>query len=136
LAPSGYIPSQSVDLGSRSAYLPRAFFGVKAIPRWHWETSDDEHCLYFHGRYVASIGGVEGDYRIVYPRTIPVQTATTLESARKLAVNVALWTLPLDPATEAREDRANNKHRRERTFHWKPIVSTDGLQSFEFTQTD
>jgi hypothetical protein len=43
------------------------------------------------------------DFRIPYPRTYPVQGASTLEAARKLAMNVALWTLPpggIKPAAE------------------------------------
>jgi hypothetical protein len=42
---------------------------------------------------VTALRGDDGVYRIVHPVTIPVQTAPTLEAARKLALNAALWTL-------------------------------------------
>ena len=64
---------------------------------WNWDETiaEHEHWLYARGRVVAIVCGAEGDWKIRYPVTIPVQTATTLEAARKLAINVAFWTSPI-----------------------------------------
>jgi hypothetical protein len=63
---------------------------------WHWDETivEHEHWLYAQGRVVAIVCGAEGEWRIRYPATTPVQTATTLDAARKLAVRVAFWTWP------------------------------------------
>jgi hypothetical protein len=54
------------------------------------------------GEHVVTIVGKEGDYRIVERRLIPAQTATTLEAAKKLALNVALWTFGLNSRRKTR----------------------------------
>ena len=88
-----------------------AFFGDRSVRGWRWEASESEHRLLFHERHVATVSGAEGDWKITYPRTIPVQGAPTLEAARKKAVEVALWTLPLDPAAAKHIARTNRKYR-------------------------
>jgi hypothetical protein len=64
---------------------------------WHWDDTkvEGEHWLYAHNRVVAIASPSEGHWQIRYPKTFPVQTATTLEAARKLAVRVALWMWPI-----------------------------------------
>ena len=71
--------------------------GLRAIAGWHWDDSkvEGEHWLYAYDRVVAIVCGAEGDWKIRYPVMIPVQTATTLEAARKLAIHVAFWTWPI-----------------------------------------
>jgi hypothetical protein len=80
---------------SKLQTTPNAVFPLADGGDWRWEdhASDrwlDEHYLFLGGRHVATIIGKPGDYRVVYPDTIPVRTATTLEAARKAALNVAL----------------------------------------------
>ena len=69
----------------------------RSLAGWNWDETiaEHEHWLYARGRVVAIVCGAEGDWKIRYPVTIPVQTATTLEAARKLAINVAFWTSPI-----------------------------------------
>jgi hypothetical protein len=64
---------------------------------WHWDDTkvEGEHWLYAHNRVVAIASPSESHWQIRYPETFPVQTATTLEAARKLAPHVALWTWPI-----------------------------------------
>ena len=88
-----------------------SFFGEKGVRGWRWEASGDKHCLFLHDRHVATVSGAEGDWKITRPRTIPVQGASTLEAARKKAVEAALWTLPLDPATAKHIARTNRQYR-------------------------
>ena len=74
----------------------RALFSAsERVREWRWEALANEHRLFLHDGHVVTISGVEGDWRVTYPLTIPVQTATTLEAARKLAINVAFWTWPI-----------------------------------------
>jgi hypothetical protein len=103
--------SQSSEPDSKNPCGTEAFFGDKSVRDWRWETSNGEHHLFFHDRHAATVSGVEGNWKIVYPITIPVQGTPTLEAGRKLAVNVALWTLPLDGATAARLARTNRQYR-------------------------
>ena len=87
--------------------------GIRRAPGWHRDDTIcvDEHWLYAHGRVVAIVCGADGDWKIRYPVTFPMQTAATLEAARKKAVEVALWTLPLDPATAKHIARTNRQYR-------------------------
>jgi hypothetical protein len=92
------------------------FSELQTPPKWfYWEDHEsdrwlDEHYLFIRDRkrlrdrHVAIIVGKPGDYRVVDPVTIPVQTATPLEAARKLALNVALWVLPARKATKEQHD--------------------------------
>jgi len=69
----------------------------------------------------------EDDYRIPYPYTYPVQTATTLEAARKLALHVALWTWPiggLKPKPEPR-DKITEAEWLEREAHDAKLEAED-----------
>jgi hypothetical protein len=70
---------------------------IRRVPGWHWDATIcvDEHWLYAHGRVVAIVCCAEGDWKIRYPATFPEQTATTLEAARKKAIEAALWTWPI-----------------------------------------
>jgi hypothetical protein len=92
-----YPYSQTVKQDQRSAHFTGAFLGLRPMAGWHWDETivEHEHWLYAHGRVVAIVCGAEGDWKIRYPLTLPVQTATTLEAARKLAINVAFWTWPI-----------------------------------------
>jgi hypothetical protein len=67
------------------------------MPCWHWDDTrvEGEHWLYAHSRVVAIASPSEGHWQIRYPEPFPVQTATTLEAARKLALHVTLWTWPI-----------------------------------------
>lgn len=99
-----YTPTRDCNYGSESAHFTgvksavsgagAAYFGSKPMQGWHWDDSIalGEHWLYCRYRVVAIVAGTEGDWRIRYPEIFPVQTATTLEAARKLAIHVALWT--------------------------------------------
>jgi hypothetical protein len=83
-------------------------FGSTPMAGWHWDDAivSGEHWLFAYGRVVAIVCGTEGDWKIRYPETFPVQTAQTLEAARKLAINVTFWTWPvggIKPKPEPRE---------------------------------
>ena len=93
---SGYPGGQNVNLDSKSPIAKRALFcASERVRRGVGRTLANEHRLFRPMADVATISGVEGDWRVTYPLTIPVQTATTLEAARKLAINVAFWTWPI-----------------------------------------
>jgi hypothetical protein len=72
-------------------------FDSRPMPGWHWDDTkvEGEHWLYAHSRVVAIASPTEDHWQIRYPKTFPVQRATTLEAARKLAFHVALWTRPI-----------------------------------------
>ena len=80
---------------SKSPCKTGTFFRIGAGREWRWEALANEHRLFLRDGHVVTISGVEDDWRVTYPLTIPVQTATTLEAARKLAINVAFWTWPI-----------------------------------------
>ena len=92
-----YPHSPTCNYDPKSAHFTEAFFAIRRVPGWHWDATIcvDEHWLYAHGRVVAIVCGAEGDWKIRYPVTFPVQTATTLEAARKKAIEAALWTWPI-----------------------------------------
>jgi hypothetical protein len=106
-------PRPTCNYDPKSAHFTGAFLGIRRAPGWHWDDTIcvDEHWLYAHGRVVAIVCGADGDWKIRYPVTFPMQTAATLEAARKKAVEVALWTLPLDPATAKHIARTNRQYR-------------------------
>jgi hypothetical protein len=108
---SSWGSSQSIEPDSKNPCGTGAFFGDRSVQGWRWETSGAGHRLFFHDRHLATIEGVEGDWSITWPATIPVQGAATLEAARKKAIEVALWTLPIDPATAQRLARTNRRYR-------------------------
>lgn len=104
-----YDPRSAHFTGVKSAIdtgVP-ALFGSTPMRSWHWDDTivEHEHWLYAYGRVVAIVcspahplvvdAQAEGEWTIRYPVTFPVQTATTLGAARKLAINVALWTWPV-----------------------------------------
>jgi len=79
---------------------------------WCWESEKDwqEHRLIDRDGAVAARLWPVGDvWYLVKPKTIPVQRSTNLETAKRLAVSMALAALPLDPVTAARIDRENSK---------------------------
>ena len=92
-----YPHSPTCNYDPKSAHFTEAFFAIRRVPGWHWDATIcvDEHWLYAHGRVVAIVCCAEGDWKIRYPATFPVQTATTLEAARKKAIEAALWTWPI-----------------------------------------
>jgi hypothetical protein len=100
-----YTPTRDCDYGSKNAHFTggksaineRGHFDSRPMPGWHWNDTkvEGEHWLYAHSRVVAIASPTEGHWQIRYPKTYPVQTATTLEAARKLAFQTALWTWPI-----------------------------------------
>ena len=92
-----YPHSPTCNYDPKSAHFTEAFFAIRRVPGWHWDATIcvDEHWLYAHGRVVAIVCCAEGDWKIRYPATFPEQTATTLEAARKKAIEAALWTWPI-----------------------------------------
>jgi hypothetical protein len=98
-----YSLSNSVELprgpkcksDSKNPCKTDTFFRVGAGPGWRWEARADEHRLFLRDDHVVIISGVEGDWRVTYPRMIPIQSAPGLEAARKLAIKVAFWTWPI-----------------------------------------
>lgn len=92
-----YPHSPNCNYNPKSAHFTEAFFGIRCVPGWHWDATIcvDEHWLYAHSRVVAIVCCAEGDWKIRYPATFPEQTATTLEAARKKAIEAALWTWPI-----------------------------------------
>jgi hypothetical protein len=110
-----YVLSESVGLpqepngnsDAKNPYNTGTIFPLAAGGDWHWEDHPSdrwlhEHYLFLRGEHVVTIVGKEGDYRIVERRLIPAQTATTLEAAKKLALNVALWTFGLNSRRKTR----------------------------------
>ena len=93
----GYPYGQTVNQDQRSAHFTGTFFGMRGMAGRHWDETivEHEHWLYAHGRVVVIVCGAEDGWKIRYPLTIPVQTATTLEAARKLAIKTAFWTWPI-----------------------------------------
>jgi hypothetical protein len=101
----GYPYSPGCNYDERSAHftgafsgdnrtLTPAYFSTRPMRGWHWAELNGEHWLYAYSSVVAIVCGTEGGWQIRHPVTIPVQTATTLDAARKLAINVAFWTWP------------------------------------------
>jgi hypothetical protein len=94
----GYPYSPTVNYDFRSAHFAGVKIGLRDLPDWHWDDTkaEGEHWLYAHGRVVAIIAEVDrDDYRISYPYMYPAQGASTPDAARKLAIEIALWTTPV-----------------------------------------
>ena len=113
-----YTPTRDCNYGSENARFtgvksaindgPPVHFDSRPIPGWHRDNAkvEGEHWLYAHSRVVAIASPTENHWQIRYPKTFPVQRATTLEAARKLAFRVALWTRPIggiDPKPKPRK---------------------------------
>ena len=81
---------------SKSPRKTGTFFRIGDGPGWRWEARANEHRLFLRDDHVVTISGAEGGWRITYPHMIPIQSALSLEAARKLALHVALWTLDLN----------------------------------------
>ena len=81
---------------SKSPWKTGTFFRIGEGPGWRWEARADGHRLFLRDDHVVTISGADGNWRITYPHMIPIQSAPSLEAARKLALHVALWTLGLD----------------------------------------
>jgi hypothetical protein len=85
--------------------------GIKSLRGWRWDESIEGHRLLDRkGRMAACIegGGGNGGWRIIHPGAHPVpQPVSNLETAKRQAETVALWALPLDEKTAARQRAAN-----------------------------
>src|SRR5262245_8216155 len=65
---------------------------------WRWDDLiiPGEHWLYdAHERVLVIVCGANDHWKIRYPVTHFLLQTTTLDAARKLAVNVAFWTWPI-----------------------------------------
>jgi hypothetical protein len=130
-----YSPTVNYDV--RSAHFTGVKFGITSVPSWHWDDTkaEGEHWLYFDGQVVAIVAQVaEDDFRIPYPHTYPVQDASSLDGARKKAIEVALWALPSqwplrptrtkppvdDTEQQAANDLADAKYVAEDEMRWAP----------------
>jgi hypothetical protein len=84
----------------------------RCLRGWRWEADADydEHRLYNRGgKLVARLWGVGDHWYLLHPKTTPLQSAVGLEAAKRLAVSMALASLPLDEVTAARIKRENEK---------------------------
>ncbi|MGH8523627.1 MAG: hypothetical protein ACREXY_05255 [Gammaproteobacteria bacterium] len=84
--------------------------GVYTGRGWRWNDAEDDHELVNQeGKIVASFRADSDGYLITGPRGHPAQRAATLEGARKLAISLALASMPLAPGTASRLARDNAK---------------------------
>jgi hypothetical protein len=112
----------------------KVYFGTSPMPDWHWDDSivSGEDWLYAYGRVVAIICGAEGGWKIRYPIAIPVQTAPTLEAARKLVVNVSFWMWSIGgikPKPEPREKITEAEWRERDLADEKYVAEDEARQS-------
>jgi hypothetical protein len=93
---SGLPPGPKCKSDSKSPCKTGTFLRIGEGPGWRWEANADEHRLFLRDDHVVTISAGAGDWRVTYPHTIPIQSAPSLEDARKLALHVALWTFGLN----------------------------------------
>jgi hypothetical protein len=75
---------------------------------WQWESEEFEHRLIGRdGKLAAHLWAVGSRWYLLRPRTSPLQSAASLDEAKRLAVSLALANLPLDPIMAARIERAS-----------------------------
>ena len=86
--------------------------------------------LYDRGGHLAAHIVQEGDgWWLAYPSMAPEPPIESLEAATKRAETVALWALPLDPATAQRIRAANRAAWRDRLLDNPGHEQTAGVQS-------
>jgi hypothetical protein len=119
---TGDLPSDA-SRPPRSAHLKgvkSALRGVSEKPsppfrclrEWRWEADADydEHRLYNRdGKLAARLWGVGDHWYLLHAKTTPIQSAADLETAKRLAISMALAALPLDPTAAAKVARDNSK---------------------------
>jgi hypothetical protein len=96
-------PTGNVNEGGRSAHstgIKSAISGELAVVRgWRWEAEKDweeQRLVNRDGKVVGWLWPVGSRWYLLDPVSIPRQSAPDLESARRLAISMALGNLPLD----------------------------------------
>ena len=100
---AGTLPN-SVRSADRTGTKTRA----KGPRGWYWVEGIEKRCLHDReGRLAARIAQEGEGWWVAFPGMTPEPPIESLDDAIKRAETVALWTLPLDPATAQRIRAAN-----------------------------
>ena len=88
---------------------------TKSLKSWYWERGVERRLLYDRsGRLAARIVQEGEGWWVAYPAMTPEAPLESLEAATRRGEMVALWALPLDPATAQRIRAANRAAWRDR----------------------
>jgi hypothetical protein len=113
--PSRVVDNPSANLDSRrvesalAGQQPLSMFWCDQKGRgWYWEAPDlGEHRLFDRaGKMVARLNERGGAFVLTWPRTIPQQSASTEEEAKRLALNMALAALDIGKGQRSRRRTA------------------------------
>ena len=91
---------------------------AKGLRGWYWVEGIEKRCLHDReGRLAARIAQEGEGWWVAFPGMTPEPPIESLDDAIKRAETVALWALPLDPATAQRIRAANRA-----VWHREPVT--------------
>jgi hypothetical protein len=96
---------------------------------WWWEADQDvEHRLFNRaGELVARLSHRGGCWLLTWPRTTPEQSAGDLEAAKRLAITIALASLPDPTATRHHITLPESDPGDFLEHEWQEVISSDGV---------
>jgi hypothetical protein len=100
---------KSAESSRKNSTKSKRFGAVKSRREFGWKAAGEQyHLIDRDGRIVARLAPEDTGWWIARPRTFPeLPIYPTLDAAKRAAVNVALWALPPDPKTAARQRKQN-----------------------------